>query len=531
MGMAVPSPTLDRLRQTLAGIDPGLAPGLRRGTPAGAWRPRSMRCSAAGWPAARCMNWRPRRPSILRRRPDLPWRSPRWRPAQRGQVLWIATDFAAGEAGGPYGPGLDLLRLGGRASARCCGCRARSTCSGRWRRRCVPRARLRRRRTAGEAPGRSDGDAPAGACRARGRRAASACCCATAHGCAERGGDPLGDRRRSEPARSLRRPRPRRASTSLSARTGADRAAGGSSIGIIMNAPSTRRYLSVWLRRLSTDRIERRLPAPADEPRVVVASVKSAQRIVALNDAAAAARASSPAWRSPMRAPCIRRCRLRTPMPEADRRLLEAVADWCDRYTPLVGLDPPDGLMLDITGCAHLFGGEAALAAISSRGWRVRVCTRAARGRRHRRLRLARGALRRLCSSARLLRTETARLLHRPARRDRSGDAAAAGRGVADRSRHRRRLATRGLKRVADLVARPRAPLAARFGEELLRRLDQALGRCDEPITPRLPLPACHGRAALRRADRARSRRARHHRASGARTWPTCWSGAARARG
>ena len=45
----------------------------------------------------------------------------------------------------------------------------------------------------------------------------------------------------------------------------------------------------------------------------------------------------------------------------ADRKLLEAVADWCDRYTPLVGLDAPDGLMLDITGCAHLFGGEGPL--------------------------------------------------------------------------------------------------------------------------------------------------------------------------
>ena len=52
------------------------------------------------------------------------------------------------------------------------------------------------------------------------------------------------------------------------------------------------------------------------------------------------------------------------------------------------------------------------------------------------------------------------------------------------------RLATMGLSRVADLAARPRAPLAARFGETLLRRLDQALGVQDEPITPRLPLPS-----------------------------------------
>ena len=44
--------------------------------------------------------------------------------------------------------------------------------------------------------------------------------------------------------------------------------------------------------------------------------------------------------------------------PKADRRLLESLADWCDRYTPLVAIEGTDGLFLDITGCAHLFGGE-----------------------------------------------------------------------------------------------------------------------------------------------------------------------------
>src|SRR5262249_46367350 len=43
----------------------------------------------------------------------------------------------------------------------------------------------------------------------------------------------------------------------------------------------------------------------------------------------------------------------------ADAKTLEHIADWCDRFTPLVALDPPHGLFLDITGCAHLFGGEA----------------------------------------------------------------------------------------------------------------------------------------------------------------------------
>ena len=51
-------------------------------------------------------------------------------------------------------------------------------------------------------------------------------------------------------------------------------------------------------------------------------------------------------------------------------------------------------------------------------------------------------------------------------------------------------LKTSGLTCVADLMSRPRAPFAARFGKELLLRLDQALGHIEEPISPRLPLPA-----------------------------------------
>src|ERR1051325_3497474 len=124
---------------------------------------------------------------------------------------------------------------------------------------------------------------------------------------------------------------------------------------------SSRRYLSLWLKRLSTDRIARRSSAPDDAPLVVVASVKSALRITAMNNAAARlgltpglaladARAMYPALAAA------------DADPHADARLLEAVADWCDRYTPLVGLDAPDGLLLDIAGCAHLFGGETALA-------------------------------------------------------------------------------------------------------------------------------------------------------------------------
>ena len=55
--------------------------------------------------------------------------------------------------------------------------------------------------------------------------------------------------------------------------------------------------------------------------------------------------------------------------PAADARLLDELITWCERYTPLVAQDRSAGheaggaLWLDLTGCAHLFGGEAALCA------------------------------------------------------------------------------------------------------------------------------------------------------------------------
>ena len=77
--------------------------------------PRSTGRSVADWPAARCMSLPPRRPCISGLRVDLRLALAARASGDRRQVLWIATDFAAGEGGGPYGPGLDLFGL---ASAR-----------------------------------------------------------------------------------------------------------------------------------------------------------------------------------------------------------------------------------------------------------------------------------------------------------------------------------------------------------------------------------------------------------------------------
>src|SRR5262249_24223082 len=114
-----------------------------------------------------------------------------------------------------------------------------------------------------------------------------------------------------------------------------------------------------------------------DEALVIAAPVKSALRLSAVNDAAAALglAVGMPLADARARYPKIA---VADADEAADFALLASIADWGDRYTPLVGLDAPDGLTLDISGCAHLFGGEAAMAAdimrrLAAHGLQARV--------------------------------------------------------------------------------------------------------------------------------------------------------------
>jgi protein ImuB len=245
----------------------------------------------------------------------------------------------------------------------------------------------------------------------------------------------------------------------------------------------------VWLRRIATDRIAKRF-AP-DEALIIAAPVKGALRLSAVNDAAAALglRAGMPLADARAMHPSIAVAQADE---RADLALLEAVADWCDRYTPLVGLDAPDGLLLDVTGCAHLFGGETALARdlvrrLEARGLQARAAVAGTVG--------CAWAVARYSDS--LPPPERGRSTHEVRRvgvivsgDERNAIASlplAALRLDADTVMA---LAQVGLKHVADVLDRPRAPLAARFGAPFVRRIDQALGIEDEPITPRLPVPA-----------------------------------------
>ena len=161
--------------------------------------------------------------------------------------------------------------------------------------------------------------------------------------------------------------------------------------------------------------------------------------------------------------------------PEADRRLLEALADWCDRYTPLVALDGEDGLFLDITGCAHLFGGEEAmldgmLEGFFEQGFRTRAGLASTPGAAWAAARFSLdGTIREGGERSFLENLPLAALRLEP--------------------NTITRLESVGLRTVGAVAERPRAPLARRFGAMLLFRLDQALGEIEEVISPRLPVP------------------------------------------
>jgi protein ImuB len=164
--------------------------------------------------------------------------------------------------------------------------------------------------------------------------------------------------------------------------------------------------------------------------------------------------------------------------PLADARMLARIAEWCDHYTPLVALDGADGLMLDISGCAHLFGGEDAMLKeitwrLSMQGFDARAGLASTPG--------TAWAAARFCGSH--------VIKVKPGCEE---DALAALPLAALRiePETQRKLENVGLRCVGALLGAPRGPLARRFGRLLITRLDQALGIVEEAISPRLPVPA-----------------------------------------
>lgn len=158
--------------------------------------------------------------------------------------------------------------------------------------------------------------------------------------------------------------------------------------------------------------------------------------------------------------------------PAVDRAVLEALASWCRRYTPLAAADPPDGLWLDLIGCTHLFGSEPGLLTDLAKrlAHQAIPCRLAIAGTGGAAWALARATAGEKTPVIVPTGEERAALGPLPVGCLRSEDTIGAG---------LRRL---GLKTIDDVLLLPRTELTLRFGQSLVRRLDQALGTADETI-------------------------------------------------
>lgn len=221
----------------------------------------------------------------------------------------------------------------------------------------------------------------------------------------------------------------------------------------------------MWFPRLSSDRVLR--TRPVSGPFVITLKSNNTERIYCLNTAAEQAGLTRGMSFADARAFCPDLIS-QPARPDLDACFLATLRRWATRYCPWVGQDGVDGLVLDVTGSTHLWGGEEMMC--------DDIRTRAARAGLSVQIGLAdtRGAawafahyggaetiLERLPVAALRLDEETVIRLQRL-----------------------------GLLTIGDLVTTARAPLARRFGSELMLRLDQAKGLVPEPVRPECEPPS-----------------------------------------
>jgi protein ImuB len=249
------------------------------------------------------------------------------------------------------------------------------------------------------------------------------------------------------------------------------------------------RIVSVWVPQWPIHRwlaAERRRPSSAPGEAIdqrhpfVLADASDAPRITAINPAAKASGLAVGETLADARAR-IGALQVRLAEPTADAADLERLARWATRYTPSVALfgkaSGSDGFFLDVTGATHLLGGEKNLLADLAR------------------------RLKAFGLPAHLAIAETAGTAWAVSHFARTqnpiisaGDEAEA---LAPLPVEALRLAQEtdltlrrlGFKRIGMLMGKARAPLAARFEKELLKRLDQALGAAPEPLSLLAPPP------------------------------------------
>ncbi|MDK1388748.1 DNA polymerase Y family protein [Sinorhizobium sp. 8-89] len=236
------------------------------------------------------------------------------------------------------------------------------------------------------------------------------------------------------------------------------------------------RVVSVFLPTLPTDRIRRADPSLSPDKPLVVIARSGSKRWVAAADRAAlklGLRVGMPAAKAQA---LVQELVVIDADPAADLATLERLTLWAlSRYSPVVAMDPPDGIVMETEGADHLQGGEELMLSGLINRFRGRGLA-------------AHAAIADTWGAAHALARTTSR------------ETVIVGRGETDKAVNPLPLSslrlpaetvaslrTLGFATVGDLAATPRAPLTLRFGPEVGRHLDQMYGRVAEPIDPIRP--------------------------------------------
>ncbi|WP_129715802.1 DNA polymerase Y family protein [Pedobacter sp. SYP-B3415] len=231
-----------------------------------------------------------------------------------------------------------------------------------------------------------------------------------------------------------------------------------------------KRFLSLWFPFLVSDWLCIRRPE-LKESAFVFAGLVRGRKIVSMASALAARKGITAKMTVADARALVPELDVFDEEPGREQRLLRALAKWCVRFSPFVAVDSPEGLFIDISGCTHLWGGEAAylddlLLRLSKPGYTVYGAIADTPGAAWAMVRCGRNKM--IVESGSI----TEALLPLPP--------------GALRLDHIliQRFAKLGLNRIADFISMPRSVLRRRFGESLLQRLAQTLGQEDEYLEP-----------------------------------------------
>ncbi len=120
-----------------------------------------------------------------------------------------------------------------------------------------------------------------------------------------------------------------------------------------------KRYVAIWFRHLLIDRVLLRRPELAKKPFVLAAKVRGRMVVMSASREAQTTGIDAGMVLADARA-MLPEVEVLDFDPTMSQQLLQSLAEWCIRYSPLVAIDLPDGLILDVTGCSHLWGSETA---------------------------------------------------------------------------------------------------------------------------------------------------------------------------